>query len=85
MSGMLFENNLRGGKLNTISNEKLEMACDMLGDGASIRDTVEKVGIARETAHRIQKAICATYLADGEIFPKQKGGYWKQKRWMKYW
>ena len=40
--------------MNFISNEKAEWAFSMFIGGASIREVAKAVGIAKETAHRLQ-------------------------------
>jgi len=41
--------------VNTISSDKFEKADDLFQAGASLREVVRKVGIAKGTAERIQK------------------------------
>lgn len=43
------------GYMNSISDDKFVQADEMFCNGASIRQVMKIVGIARETAHRIQK------------------------------
>lgn len=43
--------------MNMISDEKAERAMGLFFEGHSIRSVMKQVGIARETAHRIQKCI----------------------------
>ena len=45
--------------MNKISDEKWDLAVDLFIGDFSIREVSEKVGIARETAHRIQKCCRA--------------------------
>ena len=41
--------------MNLISDDKFVQADEMFCNGASIRQVMKIIGIARETAHRIQK------------------------------
>ena len=46
--------------MNKLSDEKCERAVDLfMFEGCSIREVSEKMGIAKETAHRIQKSCRA--------------------------
>lgn len=63
-----------------ISDDKFDLAYDLARQGKSVREIAAGAGIARETAHRIQKAYRQIRAEDGGPVPKRKGGYWDQKK-----
>ena len=60
--------------MNQIPDDKFEAAVVLFISGKSVRNVAREVGIAKETAHRIQQMIRRTYVWAGQPFRMQKGG-----------
>lgn len=66
--------------MNEISYHKMDLAIHLASQGRSVREISRMVGIARETAHRIQKSVRLIWGEDGDPIPMRKGGYWDHKK-----
>ncbi len=78
--------------MNIISDEKWDWAVELFFEDCSIREVCEKVGIARETAHRIQKNCRAGqwYLEEPiKVFTGRKSdgtkSFYLTKEWQPQW